>query len=343
MKPKFVLSKSRVLEQYEKVKAVSDIVSYSSKTNPLVSGVLEERTDSMFSVHSVHELKNIEDKSRVIFLVQGWGKEELKDLIFEGVRFFVVDNVQDLEILKSHLGRNFIPGISVFLRLKLKEHTLKTEKYFVFGFGSDFIRSEILELKKLDCVDKVGIHFHRKTQNVSEWELRREIEGSFDESFLKELDYIVIGGGLPSAYANTNVKIFNGIFEKIKGFRKWANGFGAKVIIEPGRFIAAPAVKLVSHVKAVYGKNIIVDASVYNTDMDALVVPVKLLVEGEVESGNSYIIKGITPCSMDLFRYRVYLEKEPKVGDEIVFLNAGAYNFASDFCDLPKLESEIVD
>ena len=345
MKPKFVLSKSRVLEQYEKVKAVSDIVSYSSKTNPLVSGVLEERTDSMFSVHSVHELKNIEDKSRVIFLVQGWGKEELKDLIFEGVRFFVVDNVQDLEILKSHLGRNFIPGISVFLRLKLKEHTLKTEKYFVFGFGSDFIRSEILELKNLDCVDKVGIHFHRKTQNVSEWELRREIEGSFDESFLKELDYIVIGGGLPSAYANTNVKIFNGIFEKIKNFRKWVNGFGVKVIIEPGRYIAAPAVKLVSHVKAIYDKNIVVDASVYNTDMDALIVPVKLLVEGEIsrEDGKSYVIKGITPCSMDLFRYRVYLKEEPSVGDEIVFLNAGAYNFASDFCDLPRLETEIVD
>ena len=103
--------------------------------------------------------------------------------------------------------------------------------------------------------------------------------------------------------------------------------------------------KLVSHVKAIYDKNIVVDASVYNTDMDALIVPVKLLVEGEIsrEDGKSYVIKGITPCSMDLFRYRVYLKEEPSVGDEIVFLNAGAYNFASDFCDLPRLETEIVD
>ncbi|MFH1505814.1 MAG: decarboxylase, partial [archaeon] len=92
------------------------------------------------------------------------------------------------------------------------------------------------------------------------------------------------------------------------------------------------------------GNNIIVSASVYNSDMDALIVPVKLLVEGELAKGEGepYVIKGYTPCSMDLFRYRVYL-KNPKVGDEIVFLNAGAYNFTTDFCDLKKLETEVVD
>lgn len=345
MKPKFILSKSKVLEQYEKVKEVSDVVSYSSKTNPLVSGILEEKTDSMFSIHSVHELKNIKDKSRILFLAQGWDEEELKNLIFEGVRFFVVDNIKDLELLKEYLGRNFIPRVSVFLRLKLKEHTLKTEKYFVFGFSSDFINEEIGKLKEFAGIEKVGIHFHRKTQNISEWELKREIEGSIKESVLKELDFIVLGGGLPSVYANTNVKIFNGIFEKIKEFREWANNFGIKVISEPGRFIAAPSVKLVSHVKTVYDRNLVVDASVYNTDLDALIVPVKLLVEGEVEKGlgDPYVIKGITPCSMDLFRYRVYFEEEPKVGDEIVFLNAGAYNFLSDFCDLERVETEVVD
>jgi len=45
---------------------------------------------------------------------------------------------------------------------------------------------------------------------------------------------------------------------------------------------------------------------------------------------------------MDVFRYRAWLE-DPKVGDELVFINAGAYNFSSDFCDLEKLETEIVD
>ena len=69
------------------------------------------------------------------------------------------------------------------------------------------------------------------------------------------------------------------------------------------------------------------------------------MVEGEIgkEKGQPFVIKGISPCSMDLFRYRVYLGAEPKVGDELVFLNAGAYNFSTDFCDLDKIETEIVE
>ena len=114
------------------------------------------------------------------------------------------------------------------------------------------------------------------------------------------------------------------------------------MIIEPGRFIAAPSVKLVTKIIATYQNTIIVNASVYNTDMDALIVPVKLLIEGELKKGQPYIVKGSTPCSLDLFRYRVYLNN-PKVGDELVFLNAGAYNFTTDFCDLEKLETEIVE
>ena len=65
-------------------------------------------------------------------------------------------------------------------------------------------------------------------------------------------------------------------------------------------------------------------------------------MQNNKKEGKNYIIKGVTPCSMDLFRYRVYLDN-PKVGDKMVFINAGAYNFASDFCDLEKLDCEIID
>ena len=108
--------------------------------------------------------------------------------------------------------------------------------------------------------------------------------------------------------------------------------------------------KLITEVIGIHENNIIVNASVYNTNLDALIVPVKLCVEHEYtkeeaekdKTIRSYTIKGVTPCSFDLFRYRVYL-KEVKVGDELVFLNAGAYNFASDFCDLEKLKTLVVD
>jgi len=341
MKPRFEISKKIVLEKFSEVQKFCDNVSYSSKTNPVVTKILEKEKDCFFSIHSINELKNINDHSRVLFLAQGWDNEEIKCLAGLGIKRFVVDNKPDLDLLKNFM-RNSKNKIDLFLRLKLKENTLRTEKYFVFGFNSDFINKEILDLKKLEFIKNIGIHFHRKTQNIAEWDLKREIESVLSEDVLNCLNYIIIGGGLPSVYANTNVKIFDGIFRRINDFREWLNDFNVKMIIEPGRFIAAPSGRLVSHIKSIYENNIIVNASVYNSDMDALIVPVKLLIENEKEKGESYVIKGLTPCSMDLFRYKVYLEN-PEVGDEIVFLNAGAYNFSSDFCDLEKIENIVVD
>jgi ornithine decarboxylase len=343
-KPKFEISKRQVLEKFDEVQNVADFVSYSSKTNPIVTGILEEEKNCLFSIHSINELKNVKDNSRVLFLAQGWDEQEFIFLLKKGIRKFVVDNIKDLNLLKE-IMINRKENIDLFLRLKLKENTLKTEKYFVFGFNSDFINKEILELKKFDFIKQIGIHFHRKTQNISEWDLRSEIENVLSEEVLEEINYMIVGGGLPSVYANTNLKVFSGIFEKLNSFRKWLNSKEIKMIIEPGRYIAAPAGKLISHIKSVYENNIIVDVSVYNSDLDALIVPVKLLVEGEVskENGKPYVIKGITPCSMDLFRYRVYLNRDLKVGDELIFLNAGAYNFTTDFCNLKKIGTKIVN
>jgi ornithine decarboxylase len=344
VKPRFEISRSIALEKFDEVKEVCDIVSYSSKTNPVVTSILEGGRDCLFSVHSVNEIKNIKDKSRVMFLCQGWDFEEIGFLVSEGVRYFVVDNPQDLETLKIYLNENSVDDVKLLLRLKLKENTLRTEKHFVFGFRSEFMNEELLKLKNVPGVVSVGVHFHRKTQNMAEWGIQREIENVLSEEVLSGIDYMVIGGGLPSVYANTNVKVFSGIFDKIKSFGEWLNEKGVKMIVEPGRYIVAPAGKLITHVRAVYENNIIIDASVYNSDLDALIVPVKLLVEGEMEKGEGiqYAIKGITPCSMDLFRYRAYLS-EKKVGDEIVFLNAGAYNFTTNFCDLDEIETKIVE
>jgi len=334
-KAKFIISKSKALEQYCKIKDVCDLVSYSSKTNPLVSGILEENSDCMFSIHMVNELKKIKDLSRVMFLVQGCDVNFIKELINKGIKWFVVDNEKDLDEFAKYDEKK----INLLLRIKLKENTLKTERYFVFGMSSDFVNKKLKELKNKFC--SLGIHFHRKTQNLSEWNLKRDFEEMIKRDNLKYINYVNIGGGLPSEYANTNVDVIDNILVKIKEFRRYLNGKNIKMIIEPGRFIAAPAGKLIVKVIRVYDNNIVVNASVYNSDTDALTVPIKLLVEGEGK-GNPYIIKGITPCSMDLFRYRVYL-KDIKEGDEIVFLNAGAYGFSSDFCDLDKLKTDIVD
>ena len=104
----------------------------------------------------------------------------------------------------------------------------------------------------------------------------------------------------------------------------------------------APAIKLQAEILNVYDNNIIINCSVFNGAMDTFVAHIRLLVEGELEKGDAYTIKGSTPDSMDIFRYRVFFDKKPKIGDKVTFLNAGAYNYSSDFCKLPKLETEVV-
>ena len=282
MKPEFILSKSVVLKQYNKVKEHCSIVSYSSKTNPLVTSVLEENNDCWFSIHLKNELKNVKDKSRVLFLAQAWTVQEVASLVSLGINKFAVDNEQDLETLLVYLGKSDVM-ITLFLRLKLKEHTLRTEKYFVFGMSSSTINEKVRTLIDHPNISALGVHFHRKTQNMAEWNYQYEISSALDNDVLEKIKFMNIGGGLPSEYANTNVKVVSGIFNKIDLLKEWLLEKKINLIIEPGRFIAAPAVKLVTTIVGKHSNNLIVNASVYNTDMDALIVPVKLLVEGELD------------------------------------------------------------
>lgn len=352
--PKFILSKKIVIEQYNKVRQLADNVSYSSKTNQDITRILEKDTDSMFSVHFINELKHIQDKSRVIFLAQAWDQQQISSLVQDGIINFVVDNEYDLDELLKFINQDNTK-INLFLRIKLKENTIRTEKYFVFGMGAETANKKIKELRNNKNIGKLGVHFHRKTQNMAEWNLKYEIENILDSETIKALDMINIGGGLPCEYANTNIKVLDSIIKKIKEFREFLSSNGIELIIEPGRFIAAPAIKLSTEIIGIYDNTILVNASVYNSDMDAIIVPVKLLIENEVkedelkgeqekikEECKPYIIKGCTPCSQDLFRYKAYL-KDPKVGNKLTFLNAGAYNFTSDFCDLEKIETEIIE
>jgi ornithine decarboxylase len=345
MKARFLLSKSKVLENYNKVRGIADIVSYSFKTNTEVGKILELETDSYFTIESLKSLQMLDKASskRIFYYLQASSFDDLEYVFDLGVENFIVDNKFDLGTLLcfSKLKNR---KINLLLRMKIKEKTIHTGKHFVFGMDSEQINSLIPILRKSESINQLGVHFHRKTQNVAEWTLIGDVEEVLSKENLERIDLINIGGGLPSKYKNYELKHFEFILGKIKEFREWVNKKGIKLIIEPGRFIAASAVKLECEIIAIYDNNIIVNCSVFNTAMDTFVLNLRLLVEDELKEGEGiqYTIKGCTNDSMDIFRYKVYLP-EKKVGEKIVFLNAGAYNYATDFCGLEKLETIIVD
>ncbi len=347
MKPLFIISKKKLLEQHGIVKDHCDLVSYSLKTNTSLGPLLEKETSCMFSVHFANELKHLSDMKRVIFLAQAWDYDQIDHLIAKGISSFIVDNENDLDELISFMKVHDVK-LDLMLRLHLKENTIRTERYFVFGMLADVVARRIAEIRADDSINskigQLGIHFHRKTQNLGEWNLLGDFSEAIGENTLKLINAVNIGGGLPASYADTQTLPLDPIFKKIDEFRKFLSSHNVKLVIEPGRFLAAPSVKLVTTILAVHKNVLIVNASVYNSDPDALIVPVKLRIEGELEKGegNPYIIKGCTPCSLDLFRYKVYL-KNPQKGERLIFLNAGAYNFWSNFCDLEEIQTILED
>jgi len=183
MEPKFILSKSKVVKQYNILKNLGVKVSYSWKTNAEVGKILEKESDSLFSIHIIEEIPDIKDKKRIWFFVQAWNKDEIKKLIDKGINNFVIDNEYDLKELINFLNESEIK-VNLLLRMKFQERRIQTGKYFVYGFNSRAVNNWILKLKNNEKINKIGIHVHRKSQNTSEWNLKYEIKGRKKIKFL---------------------------------------------------------------------------------------------------------------------------------------------------------------
>jgi len=337
-KARFVLNKQVTLKKYAEMEAIADTVSYSVKTNYEVAKVLEG-TEAWFSVHSLEALKSVGPKERVWFFAQGWSEQEIREIFALGTCSFVVDNEKDLDVFLKVIGETK-KECDLLLRMRLKEHTVHTGKHFVFGLYSEKVNRLVPGLRENKHIKRLGVHFHRKTQNVSEWSLKEELEDALTKETLAAIDTVNIGGGIPAEYKNFRTGVLGRIFKKIEELKTWLNEQDVEMIIEPGRYIAAPSVRLKATITNIYQDNIVIDCSVYNAAMDTFIANIRLLVEGEKEKGDAFTIKGCTPDSLDIFRYRAFL-KSPKIGDTIVFKNAGAYNFATDFCKLPRLETVV--
>ncbi len=344
---KFLISKNEIKRRVGRLKEIGLGVSYSYKTNKDVGKLIQEMDDLkdvFFSVHSLRELEDISDKKRVFFFVQALSYSILKNLLLQGVRKFVVDNEVDLKtILEVLNSEDFSAELS--LRMKFKEHRIGTGKYFVYGMDSKKVGELIHMLSTNPRVSAVGIHIHRKSQNASEWRVKEEIEDSLSKEVLEKIDYLNLGGGIPIKYKSYPLKSMDYIFDKIKESVEFLKKNKIKTFIEPGRFIAGPSVKLECEIIQIYGKTIVLNTTIYNGALDTLITGTKMLVEGELseeEEGADFLIKGNSPTRDDIFRYKVRL-KNPRVGDKIVFINAGAYNYATDFFGYSPLKKEIVE
>lgn len=337
----FLIHKKKVLEQYNKIADVCDIVSYSMKTNIDVSKILNKETNSWFSIHHMSYAK-MYDHSKIIYFIVGDTVKQIYKYVNDGINKFVVDNVYDYGTMKKFLEQNPTKKITVFLRMKLKEFTVHTEKHFVFGMYSEKINELIKELSEHKNVT-LGIHVHRKTQNIGEWNLLEEIQNNLSEETLSNIKYFCSGGGYPIVYKNYPESQESPVLAKLKELKEWLNKKGIKLITEPGRYICGPSVELYAKILSIYDDTITLDCSIYNGAMDTFVANIRLPIKDETVEGYKYTIKGKTPDSIDIFRYKVFFAKPKKVGQKIIFENAGAYTYSTNLFGLKKLPIKYID
>lgn len=342
---KFILSKKVLIEQVKKLEDLGFKISYSYKTNKEVGNILQEIPECSgvdFSIHAKEELNNIKDKSKIWFFIQAESENELGGLLKNGIKNFVVDNEVDLQRVLNIIRKLGIK-INLSLRMKFKEHRIGTGKYFVYGMPAAKINEIIYKIKNNKYIKNLGVHIHRKSQNISEWDIVSELKDSLGKESLKRIKSINLGGGLPSIYRSSNVNVYDYIFKKLKEATDWLKEKNISCIIEPGRFLAAPCIKLETRIIQKNENNLVINVSIYNCALDCVLTGTKMLVEDELDEnkeGKYYLIKGNSPTRDDIFRYKVKL-KNPKIGDKIIFLNAGAYNYSTDFFGYKKIKTEI--
>lgn len=347
---KFILSRKKLLSQVKILHNLEFKILYSYKTNHEVGKILQELEKEKkikemgFSIHAPEEIADIEDKKKIWFFLQAESCEEIKEFFRIGIINFVIDNEADLNnLLKSAESER--AKINLLIRMRFREHRIGTGKYFVYGLPSKKVNKIILGLKDNNNIEKVGIHIHRKSQNTSEWEIKSELEDSISDEVLEKIDFVNFGGGLPIEYKSYSASTMNYIFSKLHEAKEFLEEHNVISYIEPGRFLAGPSVRLAVKIIQVQENNIVVNATIYQCALDTVITGTKMLVEGELQKyaeGKDYLIKGNSPTRDDIFRYKVRL-KNPKVGEEIIFLNAGAYNYSTDFFGYHKLKTEIVE
>lgn len=339
----FTLSKSKAIEQYEEVKRHCDVVSYSAKTNYDIIPLLRETTDAAFSIHTESAYQYIERPGNTTYFPQGWNEDELTRLHGKGVYTYVVENTEDLKTLQDWTAKHEA-SLNVMLRLKLKENTVKTGKHYVFGMTGNQVNRALTRLKDNPAVSQLGVHVHRKSQNVAEWGYKDELLQTIHEHHWEAIDLLNIGGGFPVQYKNYSRNTWPLITNRLDEIHAFTKQRDITLIAEPGRIIAAPAGKLHATIRNVYDSTVVLDCSVYNAAMDTFVTNTRLEIQEELpeNEGKAYTVKGFTPDSLDIFRYKVRLNN-PEKGDTLTFLNATAYNYRSDFCNLPEIPTEIVE
>ena len=353
--PLYLYSYNSLIEGYREVshafRKLSPLICYSLKANGNLTlcRILATEGAGADVVSGGELYKALQagfPPQKIVFAGPGKNEEEIEYALRENIFIFNVESEGELRLIEN-LSQRLNHPARISLRIN-PDVDAKTHRYITTGkkenkFGLDFDEAEKLysQIKKSSLLEPVGIHFHLGSQITSLQPYLKALEKILDFlELLKEkglnLKYINIGGGFGISYEEGKLPLnIKDLAEKIYSLIKKT---GAKLILEPGRFLVGPAGVLITQV--LYKKNrgkkrfIIVDAG-----MNDLIRPslygayhqIKKLKEPH-EAYPPEVVDVVGPvCESGDFFARE--RKLPPIteGEYLAIMDTGAYCFSMSF------------
>lgn len=337
--PLLVLSLKQIKENYASLREAMPQakICYAVKANP-AKEILKKmkKLGSDFEIASWGELLKTRSvgypASRLLNTNPVKTPEDIISCRKAGVNWFVYDNFEEIKKLAR-----LAPNVNVLLRLSFPNRNCQVNLSSKFGALPRDALTLIEEGVKAGLKVR-GLHFHVGSQMYSAKNLLKAIRTCrriFDNAARKDIAYfdiLDVGGGYPAPY-----------LEPQKPIQKFCSPVkellnrlfpSAEIWIEPGRFIPASAVTLITRV---IGKSIrrslrwyYLDDGVYNSFSGRIYdhCDYRYLTEKDGERRYPSVLAGPTCDSFDVVKSKILLP-DLNVGDLVIIPTMGAYTSVS--------------
>jgi diaminopimelate decarboxylase len=346
----FYLYSHKTMERHFRVfdmafQSVSHLVCYSLKANSNIALVrVFERMGGGADVVSGGELfralKAGIPPSKIVFAGVGKSPEEIEYALENGILMFNVESPQELEAIDGQAGQM---GVRAPVALRVNPDVdPKTHHHIATGlreskFGIEFSQASLVyeRAKHLSNLDVIGIDCHIGSQLIEVGpfvealrKLKELIAGLKKQGI--EIRYVDLGGGLGITYQHEEPPHPT---EYAEAILRETEDLDVTLIFEPGRVIVGNAGILVTRV--LYTKRtsekffIIVDAGMNDLIRPSLYGSFQEILPVIKSAGEGVVADVVGPiCESSDFLARDRKMVEPKQGDLLAVMSAGAYGFS---------------
>ena len=314
-------------------------VLYAVKCNPhpMVLDVLHEAGIRHFDTASLPEIAQIREsypRSHAYFMHPVKGRAVIKNAYsVYGIRHFVVDHQSELDKVLDETG-----GHDVVIIVRLHTPPVKAALYHLaskFGAPKEEAGELLRAAEKRGC--RTGVSFHVGSQCTDPTVFRKALALAGEVIELAGADPVCldVGGGFPTAYANTEVPPLEDYMAEIRaGLREIALKPTVEIFAEPGRALVADGCSLLVQVQLRKDDGLYINDGIYGSLSEMAQVDLRMparvvrLDAPVSDRTRAFTLYGPTCDSLDVLPSTFDLPEDVREGDWIEIDQIGAYSFA---------------